>query len=190
MKILHEFSGAQNYDVEFNDTMKKIYSEKLVRVLKNKKRLEKVLNVQIENRGREVSIEGTPEDEYLAEKVIDALNFGFPFSEALAIRTEDALLEIINIKEHTKRADLPSVRARIIGKDGKTLKTLSTLTKCALEIKDNEVGIIGAPELIQNAQEAIIHLVKGSKQANVYKLLEKRQVMPVTDLGLKETKKK
>ena len=66
--------------------------------------------------------EGTPEDEYLAEKVIDALNFGFPFSEALAIRTEDALLEIINIKEHTKRADLPSVRARIIGKDGKIIK--------------------------------------------------------------------
>lgn len=169
--------------------MKKIYSEKLPRVLKNKKRLEKALNIQIENKGREVTIEGAPEEEYLAEKVIDALNFGFPFSEALAIKKEDALFEIINIKEHTKRADLPRVRARIIGKGGKTLKTLSTLTKCALEIKDNEVGIIGAPELIRNAQDALIYLIKGSKQANVYKFLEKHQVMPVTDLGLKKPKK-
>ncbi len=166
--------------------MKTIYSEKLPRILKNKRRLEKELDIKITNKGKDVSIQGKPEDEYIAEKVIEALNFGFPFSDALLIKEEDNMLEIINIKDHTKRNDLKRVRARIIGTQGKTLKTLCKLTKCCFELKDNEVGIIGNPEYIENAQEAIIHLIKGSKQANVYKFLESNQPQPILDLGLKK----
>ena len=166
--------------------MKTIYSEKLPRILKNKKRLEEKLKVKITNKGQEVSIDGKPEDEYIAEKVIDAINFGFPFSDALLIKEEDNMLEIINIKDHTKRSDLNRVRARIIGTQGKTLKTLCNLTNCHFELKDNEVGIIGNPEYIENAQEAIIHIIKGSKQANVYKFLESHQPEPIVDLGLKK----
>ena len=68
--------------------MKIILSEKLPRILKNKKRLEKKLNIKISNRGKEVQINGNPGDEYIAEKVIDALNFGFPFSTAISIKEE------------------------------------------------------------------------------------------------------
>ena len=78
------------------------------------------------------------------------------------------------------------MRARLIGKGGKTLKTLCQLTKCSFEIKDNNIGIIGAPECIENAQESIISIVKGSKQSNVYSHLEKNQQKPVVDLGLKK----
>lgn len=170
--------------------MKTIYSEKLPRILKNKAQLEKKLNIKITNKGQDVSIDGAAEDEYIAEKVIDALNFGFPFSHALLIKDEDNMFEIINIKDHTKRRDLERIRARIIGTQGKTLKTLSKLTECHFEIKDNEVGLIGDSEHIKNAQEAIIHLVKGSKQGNVYKFLEQHQPEVIDDLGLKEVKKK
>ncbi len=170
--------------------MKTIHSEKIPRILKNKRRLESKLKVKITNKGQEVSIDGKPEDEYTAEKVIDALNFGFPFSDALLIKDEDYMLEIINIKDHTRRKDLASVRARIIGKGGKTLKTLCKLTRCCFEIKDNEVGIIGSPEHIKNAQEAVTSIIRGSKQSNIYKFLESNQLQPVVDLGLKETKKK
>jgi rRNA processing protein Krr1/Pno1 len=48
------------------------------------------------------------------------------------------------------------------------------------------VGIIGDPEYMENAQEAIISIIHGSKHANVYSNLEKHQVKPVVDLGLKE----
>ncbi len=184
------FRGRSARKIKGFPRMKTIHSEKLPRILKNKKRLESKLNVKITNKGQEVSIEGKPEDEYTAEKVIDAINFGFPFSDALLIKDEDAMLEIINIKEHTKRSDLKSIRARIIGRQGKTLRTLCKLTNCCFEIKDNEVGIIGSPESIKNAQEAIIRLIKGSKQSNVYKLLESHQPKHIMDLGLKETKKK
>jgi len=166
--------------------METIYCEKVPRIIKNKKKLEEELNIKIKNRGKEVVIEGTPENEYVAEKVIDALNFGFPFSTALLIKKEENLFEIINIKDHTKRRDLKRIRARIIGKKGKTLGTLHQLTKCHFELKDNYVGIIGDPEYMENAQEAIISIIHGSKHANVYSNLEKHQVKPVIDLGLKE----
>jgi len=170
--------------------MKIILSEKIRRILKNKEELEKVLGIKILIQEKGLSIEGKAEDEYVAEKVIDALNFGFPFSEALLIKKEDLMFEQINIKEFTRRHDMESVRARIIGKRGRTLRALQELTKCYFELKDNIVGIIGNPEYIKNAQEAIISLTKGTKQANVYAFLEKHQIQPVIDLGLKPFKKK
>ena len=166
--------------------MKKIISDKLPRILKNKKRLEKKLDVKITNRGKEVYIEGKSIDEHAAALVIDALNFGFPYREAVLIKEEDFIFEILNIKDYTKRHDLERVRGRIIGKQGKTLKALNQLTKCFFELKDNEVGIIGDPKNIENAQNAVVSLIKGSKQSNVYAFLEKHQVKPVQDLGLKD----
>ncbi len=165
--------------------MKKILSEKLPRILKNKKRLEKELNVKITNRGKEVMIEGAGMDEYLAEKVIDAIDFGFPFSDVLALKDEDFSFGIMNIKDYTKRKDFEVIRARIIGKGGKTLKTLSQLTNCNFELKNNSIGIIGSAENIKNAEQAVISIVKGAKQSNVYSYLEKHHPLPILDLGLK-----
>ncbi len=166
--------------------MKKIISDKLPRILKNKKKLEKLLNIKITNRGKEVYIEGEATDEYISEKVIDAINFGFPLSHALEIKEQDYMFEILNIKNYSKSKNLGTVRSRIIGTQGKTLQTLHDLTKCYFELKDNEVGIIGNPEYIENAQNAVISIIKGSKQSNVYSFLEKHQVQEIGDLGLKE----
>ena len=170
--------------------MKKILCEKFQRVTKNRVKLEKCLNVKIENQGKEITIDGEAEDEFVAEKVIDALDFGFPFSVAVSIKEQDYMFEIINIKDYTKRKDLRVIRARIIGTEGKTLKTLGILTKCYLELNDNLLGVIGEPEYIRTAQEAIFSLIRGSKQANVYSYLEKHQPEAIFDLGLKEPKKK
>lgn len=166
--------------------METIYCEKISRIIKNKKKLEKNLKVKIETKGKDVGIEGKPEDEYLAEKVIEALEFGFPFSVALLVRNEEYVFEILSIKDYTKRKDLRSIKARIIGKKGKTLKTIQELTKCYFELKENRVGIIGDPEHLKNAQEALIFLIRGAKHSNVYKHLEKHQVKPIFDLGLRE----
>ncbi|MCH8014414.1 MAG: hypothetical protein IH823_06435 [Candidatus Dadabacteria bacterium] len=165
--------------------MKKILSEKLPRILKAKKKLEKELNVKISNRGKEVYIKGSPEDEDTAEKVIDAINFGFSIPTAISIKEEGLTFEIINIKDHTHSKNLERVRGRIIGKAGKALQTLSKLTNCYFEIKDNEVGIVGSPEDMENATEAIILLARGAKHGNVYGHLERNQPRPIIDLGLK-----
>lgn len=166
--------------------MEKRIVEKLPRITRNKKRLEKKLNVEIENRGKEVSLTGKPEDEYIAGKVIEALDFGFPFSDALAIKEKNYVFEVLNIKDYTKKKDLERIRGRIIGKGGKTLGTLSNLTNCSLEIKDNKIGIIGDTENIKNALDALASLIRGTKQSNVYSYLERHKPEEVFDLGLKE----
>lgn len=168
--------------------MKIIISQKLPRILKSKKKLETTLNIKITNRGKEVKIEGSPEDEYIAEKVIDAINFGFPLPHALTIKKEENLFEIINIKDYTKRQNLKSIRSRIIGTKGKTLKTLGNLAECYLEINENQIGIISPPEFLENAQQGIISIIQGAKQSNVYTHLEKTRPKPIQDLGLREMK--
>ena len=170
--------------------METIYCEKVPRIIKNKKKLEEKLNVEIKNRGKEVTIKGKPEDEYIAEAVIESIEFGFPFSVAMMIKDHEYLFEIMNIKDHTNRRDLERIRARIIGKGGKTFKTIHKLTKCYFELKDNSIGIIGDPEYIKNAQEAIISLIKGSKHSNVYNYLEKHQIKPIFDFGLRNKSKR
>ena len=155
--------------------MKTILSEKVIRILKNKKKLEKLLNLKITNRGKEVTIKGEPEDEFLGGNVIDALNFGFPFSNAILIKTQDFMFGIMNIKDHSHKKDLKTVRARIIGRKGKTLKTLTELTGCHFELENNEIGIIGDPEDFENGKKAMISIIQGSKQSNIYCFLKKQK---------------
>jgi ribosomal RNA assembly protein len=169
-----------------NSNMITLTCDKIVRIIKGKKKLEEKLNVKITIQGRNVSLEGKPEDEYLAGQVIEALDMGFPFSHALEIVTEDHMFEMINIKDHTKRRDLERIRGRIIGTQGKTLQTLSELTECHLELKGNKVGLIGPPENIKIATEAIVSIIHGSKQANIYSFLERNRPEPIIDLGLKK----
>ncbi|HIH52616.1 hypothetical protein COT60_01350 [Candidatus Pacearchaeota archaeon CG09_land_8_20_14_0_10_30_9] len=169
--------------------MATIISDKLVRIIKNKKRLEKLLNIKITNNGREITFEGAPEEEFFATKVLDALEMGFSFSDATSIKENELEFDVINIKEFVRRGNLEKIRGRLIGKDGRVLKALSELTKCSLEMKGNEIGIIGDSENIKPAIDAIIQIIQGSKHANVYKGLEKRKEDPLLDLGLKEKKK-
>jgi len=160
--------------------MKIIISEKIPRIIKNKRKLEIILQVKITNRGKEITINGGAEEEFLAEKVIDALNFGFSFTNAIKIKTEENIFEIVNIKDHTKRKDMGSVRGRIIGKAGKNLKVLSQLTKCHFEIKDNSVGIIGSSENFEEGYKSIISIIQGSKHSNVYGSVKrnKKRIIP------------
>ncbi len=168
--------------------MKTLIIDKIARVIKAKKKLEYELNVKLTIKGKDINIEGEAKDEYIAEQILDALNLGFPLSTALLLKGDDHIFEIIHIKDHTKRHDLERIRARIIGTKGGTLATLTQLTKCFFEIKNNQVGIIGDAEYMQNAQNAIISLIRGAKQSNVYTGLERNQPKPIVDLGLKEKK--
>ena len=166
--------------------MKEIILENFEKIIKEKNKLEKELNVKILNKEKEILIDGNAENEYLAEKVIDAINFGFSIKRALSIKKLGSIFEILNIKNYMRGKNIVRVKGRIVGESGRALATLSQLTDCYLEIKGNQVGIIGNSENIKNVQNAIIMLIKGSKHANVYAFLEKHQPEPILDFGLKE----
>jgi KH domain-containing protein len=155
--------------------MQEIYIENIAKVIKNKARLEKQLKVKITNRGKLVFVDGPAENEYIALKVLEALDLDFPIEEALLLKNENIELNIINIKDVTKRHDLERVRARIIGTHGRALKTLEHLTQCHICLHDNRVGIIGDCEEIEDAVQSITSLIHGSKHGNVYARAEKRR---------------
>jgi KH domain-containing protein len=166
--------------------VKIIIVTKLSKITKNRKRLEKKLDVKITNRGREIRIDGSPENEFFAEKVVDALDFGFEYSDAIRIKEDEFVFETLNVKDYTKRQNLENVRARVIGTKGKTLNTIQELTGCMLVVSGNSVGIIGPVETIKNAENAVVSIIHGAKQSNAYKFLEKNRPEPVVDLGLRE----
>lgn len=165
--------------------MKKILCEKIVRIIKGRKFLEENLKVKIVNRGKEVTITGRAPDEYIAEKVIEAVNFGFAMEHAILIKKDDLTYAVLNIKDYTKRQDLERIRGRIIGSEGRTKNTLIHLSDCFIEVNGNSVAVIGHPENVEKAQEAIVSLIKGTKQSNAYNFLEHNRVKEPVDLGLR-----
>ncbi len=168
----------------------KLDPQKTNPLFKNKKKLEKELKIKITLKEGDVLLEGRPLEEYFAKNVIEAIDFGFSINDALILKKEEFLFEIINIKNYTRSKNLERIRARIIGKKGTTLRTLSELTGCKFEIQNNDIGVIGEAENMKIVQEAIINLIRGTKQANTYSFLEKHQPKPLLDLGLKDDKDK
>lgn len=150
-----------------------VYVKKILEVKKNKKELEEKLNVKLTINKNQVSIKGETLDEYDAHKVLEAIQFGFSAKRALLLKNEDYDLKIIKIKEHTKR-NLADVKSRLIGKKGKTRRVFAETSSCEILITDTEVGIIGDVLDVENAETAVINLIKGSKQTNMYKFLEKQ----------------
>lgn len=152
--------------------METIYLKKLNGVRKLKKELEEKLEIKIETKGHGAVIDGTPLNEFIAKKVFDAINFGFSVTKAVQLKYEDMDFKIIRIKDHTKR-NLKDVKSRLIGTHGKTRKTISDIADCDILIKESEVGVIAEAESVDEIATAIVKIIKGSKQSNSYKYLER-----------------
>ena len=171
--------------------MEKIIFEKTNEIRKNLANLEKKLNIKIKIEKKTVTIDGSPLDEYEATIVLNAINFGFPTNKALLLKDPDIIFKIINIKDYTRKKNLKDVRGRVIGKEGKTLRVLRDVSETELIVKDNQIGVIGDASLINYIETALHNLIRGTKQSNIYRYLERTNKRKKEGgLGLKTTKKK
>tara|TARA_Y100000034_G_C6905369_1_gene419931 strand:- start:2017 stop:2514 length:498 start_codon:yes stop_codon:yes gene_type:complete len=143
------------------------------KIKRNKRKLEEKLNIKIKVSKDQIEIESNPLNEYKASLVFEAINSGFSTETALDTLDDETTFEKINIKDHTKRKNLSLIRSRIIGKHGKTKKTIEEISNCKIEISENTVSLIGQSESVNDAIRALISIIKGSKQTNMYKYLEK-----------------
>jgi len=166
--------------------MESIYLEKITEVRKNLRKLKKELNINITLQGRKAIISGDPLDEYTASIVLNAMSFGFSAAKSLQLKDPDMVFQIIHIKDHTRRKNLREVKARIIGKKGRTKRTMENISGSDIIIKDNHVGIICEAEELDTITTALTNLIRGTKQGNVYGYLEKQNRNKKSDgLGLK-----
>ena len=172
----------------------KLVIEKINKIKKAVPLIESKIKIKIRVEGGFVFIEGSEYNEYIVEKILKAVDFGFDAEDALTLLDEDFEIEFINIKEHTPRKNLSDVRARIIGTGGKAKRTIEELTAGIVVLNGNTVGIIVDSEHLSQAVQGIISLIQGSKHGNVFSYLEKQNAelrkLSEEDLGLKDTVKK
>lgn len=153
--------------------METIFCRRTREIEREKAMLEKRLRVKITVQGKKITIDGPALEEYEASLVFDAVDFGFPLDIAILAKDEDMTFKRLSIKDFTRRVDMEVVRGRLIGTQGRTRRTIENIADCHIRIQDNEVGILGSAEEVEYTVTAIANLIRGSKQSNVYKFLEK-----------------
>ena len=149
------------------------------------------VSLRIESETGEVWVDSTkafdPALALQAAEIVKAIGRGFAPERALRLFQQDAYLEIHDIDELAgKNVHHPErVRARLIGTHGRTRVTVEEMTGAFLSIYGKTVGIIGEPEELELAREAVLMLVRGAPQNAVYKwLTRKRRELRLKELGL------
>ncbi|MEM4160556.1 MAG: KH domain-containing protein [Thermoplasmata archaeon] len=159
---------------------------------RQKKEIEKKYGVKIfvDSETGETTIDATGvNDPLLSLKLRDyvvAVGRGFSPERAKKILEEDTYFECIDIKEYTGKSKeaLVRVRARLIGKNGKTRRIIEELTGTEVSIYGHTVSIIGQYENFRIAKEAIEMLLRGSEHSTVYRFLErKREELRIYEMG-------
>ncbi len=170
-----------------------IEATELVRVPKNRigvvigvggkvrKELEEATKTKIviDSETGEVEIFSTPEMDdpvllWKARDIVKAMGRGFSPERAFKLLDDAYYFEVIPLKQYVgeKPNQLRRVKARIIGKEGRTREMIEKFTNCNVVIAGNTVSIIGEYENLKMAKEAIIMLINGAKHSQVYKFLE------------------
>ena len=153
--------------------METIYLEKTTELKRAKRELEKKLNVKIEIQDKEAIVEGDSLDEYEAIQIIEAISFGFSASKALLLKEPEYAFRKLHIGEFSGKRKLTVIKSRLIGRHGKTKKTIEDVSNSYIIIQENEIGIISPTESIEFVITALINLMKGTKESNIYRYLEK-----------------
>ncbi|MBI4362158.1 MAG: RNA-processing protein [Euryarchaeota archaeon] len=131
------------------------------------------LEIDTENGSVEVR-SGDSLAELRAGEVVKAIARGFSPERALTmLRNEDLLLEVIEIPARNPN-DLRRVTSRLIGSGGRTRAILEELSETSVSVYGKTVSLIGLPEHLGVAREALEMLFDGSPHPVVYAFLERK----------------
>jgi ribosomal RNA assembly protein len=111
------------------------------------------------------------------EEVVKALARGFAPEHAFKLLDDDVYLEIMDIHDYVGKdqSHIRRMKARIIGKNGKTRRIIESMTGAYLCIYGGTVAIIGDVDGFDVAKKAVDMVLSGSEHATVYKFLERKR---------------
>jgi ribosomal RNA assembly protein len=112
-------------------------------------------------------------DVFKATEILSAISKGFSPNSAFRLFGED-LLQLIDIRSYAGKSDnsIKRIKGRIIGKNGKSRKTVEELTGASISVYGHTVGLIGSFHEIKVATEAILMISRGSPHKSVYNMLQ------------------
>jgi len=148
-----------------------------------KRRIEEVLGVVLEVDSGSGSVRirlarrpeegGDPVALFKARDVVQAIGRGFSPERAFRLFEDGVVLSVIDIADYVKpsRNNLVRVRARLIGREGRTRRIIEETTNTYVSIYGDTVAIIGEEEDVRAAEEAVIDLINGAPHSAVYRKL-------------------
>lgn len=161
------------------------YTESSEKIKKEKKKIEEAFNVRIDFEEAvdiakiKAESNADPLAEIKAQEAISAINAGIETETALKLKSDDFSIAKVDIEEVVgrKRKAVERQIGRIIGRKGKVKDYIAETTETEIVVKEGKVFIIGKPENVEAAKNAIEMLASGSKHASVYRMLEKIKSM-------------
>ncbi len=158
-------------------------SEERLELLKRtrnwKEDLKDLLDVETDLDEDEIIITGDPMQILKAKEIIKAFGRGFNFKDTLYLLDEEYFLEIVNAGEFTGKSRKRQVelRGRVIGEDGTTKRMIEKYAEVKIAIHGKTVSIIGKPNNIRIAKNAVEMILSGSKHNSAYRFLQENRVV-------------
>jgi len=127
-------------------------------------------NITIEN------VSGDVLAEWKARDMIKAIGRGINPDRALCLKSDDYMLNIIDLTDLVGRSKkmLQRQKGRIIGRDGKTRELVSQISGASVSVYGKTVAIIGQADEVSLASNAIEMLALGKPHSVVYKVLQRK----------------
>jgi ribosomal RNA assembly protein len=112
-----------------------------------------------------------------ARDIVTAIGRGFSPDRAFALRDDEIILDIIDLREIFGRNEdtISRIKGRVIGRGGKTRILIEELTRTDVSIYGHTVSLIGDYDSISIAREATLLLLEGKQHSTVYKFLRQRR---------------
>lgn len=112
-----------------------------------------------------------------ARDIVTAIGRGFSPDRAFALRDDEIILDIIDLREIFGRNEdtISRIKGRVIGRGGKTRILIEELTRTDVSIYGHTISLIGDYDSISIAREATLLLLEGKQHSTVYKFLRQRR---------------
>jgi len=103
-----------------------------------------------------------------AKEIVTAMGRGFTLKEARRLLEKECELRIISLEGENLKTR-KRLLGRVIGRQGKSKKWIEAKTGALICVKGKTLSIIGTPEELGPAEEAVEQLLNGKTHAYAYK---------------------
>ncbi len=111
---------------------------------------------------------------FKAMEIVTAISRGFSPENAMTLIKQENTLHVISLKEFAGKssANIERIKGRLIGEGGKARRNMENLSGTLISIYGKTVSIIGSPDKLRLAVDAISSISSGSMHGAVYTKLE------------------
>ena len=142
-----------------------------------KKEIQEKTNTEI-NVDKEGAVEITGEsfDAWITKKIVKAIGRGFSPKKALLILNEGYISELIELNNWVKTdKSMQRLKGRVIGKEGKSKRTIEEITQTYISVYGKTICIIGETKKVLLAKRAVEMLLSGCQHSTVFKMVERER---------------